>query len=541
MPRKKVWELRFLLVKEGIKRAEQMLRSGAALRTHHLAARVPFEGALYVGPVHASPPKWVPFVQQGTSDVVDPGDNASTAGVVLFRARDRWFALHFGQGRNLLNADAFVRDFGLKVVLNTAEDDSLRSLDARTIEEMTLVTRKQLSRGAGIEAFGINPTQDLLRAVAGKPKTLRAPGPDGQVVDRSIGRRMAGSDGLMLATTTEFTELGLLGEELLDAYGSTAYQERYAFIDHLKAERDEAVTSPLNQRLIEKLRSGDLDGVHMMPPEPVNLENASFSFTPTAPEQPLDDLEMSEFLETVDQRHVTVEVLKSHRVYLHHSDGSGRGADKWSVYNCIVAELPQDGVLFTLSEGVWFRVATEFVSQVDEAVAPLVASCGLPAARQREREKDYNLRAGRDLGYVVFDCKCPRVGGSPIEPCDLFSPDQEFIHVKKRSKAANLSHLFQQGLGAAECFIGDKKFRASCRSKVGDEQAALRECFPDERPRGSDYKVTFAIISKDEEDWPRSLPFLSRLSIMNVANRLQIMGFSVSLVRVPVVGAAAAE
>jgi uncharacterized protein (TIGR04141 family) len=49
--------------------------------------------------------------------------SASAAAALVMRGGDRTFALTFGQGRHLLDAEAVIHDFGLKVVLNTVAYD----------------------------------------------------------------------------------------------------------------------------------------------------------------------------------------------------------------------------------------------------------------------------------------------------------------------------------------------------------------------------------------------------------------------------------
>jgi uncharacterized protein (TIGR04141 family) len=48
---------------------------------------------------------------------------ASSSAVLLVEASERLFAVTFGQGRHLLDADAVEADFGLKVTLNTVRPE----------------------------------------------------------------------------------------------------------------------------------------------------------------------------------------------------------------------------------------------------------------------------------------------------------------------------------------------------------------------------------------------------------------------------------
>jgi Family of unknown function (DUF6119) len=103
---------------------------------------------------------------------------ASSSAVLLIEAAQRHFAVTFGQGRHLLDPEAYEQDFGLKVVLNTVARDQLKSVDAKTIEETTLHTRRDVSRDSSFAAFGLDVSRDLLRAVTGTPQEKPAGKPD---------------------------------------------------------------------------------------------------------------------------------------------------------------------------------------------------------------------------------------------------------------------------------------------------------------------------------------------------------------------------
>ena len=86
----------------------------------------------------------------------------------------------FGQGRHQLHHEAFELDFGLKVTLNSVDADKLRSLDVRTIEEVTVHTRRQVSRSSSLDAFNVDIQRDLLGSVTGEPS------------DTSLAKRLTG-------------------------------------------------------------------------------------------------------------------------------------------------------------------------------------------------------------------------------------------------------------------------------------------------------------------------------------------------------------
>ncbi|MGC4033100.1 MAG: TIGR04141 family sporadically distributed protein [Tepidisphaeraceae bacterium] len=184
--KEKVVALRALLIKTDFTDPATILKD-TALDEHPLDLALPFSGRLYVKPQEKSVPSWVAFIKPHINGDLSKLKNASTAAVLLVKVDGRTIAFTFGHGRNLLNPEAWERDFGLKVALDTVAVKSLRSVDCRTFEELTLQTRRQLSRASGFDRFGLNVTQDLVRQVTGVPE------------NEAFVRCVAGSDGLMFA------------------------------------------------------------------------------------------------------------------------------------------------------------------------------------------------------------------------------------------------------------------------------------------------------------------------------------------------------
>jgi len=71
---------------------------------------------------------------------------ASAKGVLLVKAKRRIFAIVFGHGRHLLNDSVIEERFGLKIVLNCVESQSLRSIDKTTLGSVPKQSREQMSR-----------------------------------------------------------------------------------------------------------------------------------------------------------------------------------------------------------------------------------------------------------------------------------------------------------------------------------------------------------------------------------------------------------
>lgn len=504
------------------------------LKPNPLKGSLPFSGKFYLQSPHESPIKWRDFVNQGLQEELEPFKNVSTSALLLIKTEEHIFAFTFGYGRNLLKPEVFERDFGLKVVLNTVDSENLRSIDAHTFEQLSLHTRKQTSRGSTIDAFGINVQQDFLRAVTGKPREV------------AFAKRVAGSDSLAIALPIEFTGLGKKCKEMLEAYQSTAYRDNgFEFFDNLNRIRDQVKIYKLNDILLTKLRSRDTARMHLSPPEPIDqFEREKFTYSHERPQKEHEELEIDEFAATLNGKHESsLTLLKKTEVGLLYSQ-SERSHKKWSVYDCINFEYEEGEHLYVLSNGNWFEVKKNFADGIAQKIQHLTAKAlDLPPAQiecdKKFHESNYNRDTAQKKKCAFLDEANKRIkigrGHSIIEICDFFTPEKQFVHVKVETKSSRLSHLFAQGFVSAETFFFDENFRKLVREKIAaSNQACLAQSVCLEKPKPSDYEVAYAIIKKAENNWPLSLPFFSQLSLSNAADRLERLGFKVSLTRIGV-------
>lgn len=525
----KVQQLRVLLIKEGFSSHDDVLRYKDRLHEFPLRSDLELDGIVYVQPREERKPSWHTFLAphvEDESDVFADLANKSTSVVLLLTAHGRMWAFTFGYGRNLLNPDVWERDFGLRVVLNRVKSDSLRSVDCHSFEALSVQTRRQASRGTDFEEFGLNVAQDMLRQVAGIPQ------------DESFGRRFAGSDALMLAAPIYFHALPTKCRELLNAYNDDAYQEKYAFIDNMRNERDPVVINALDSLLVETLKSGEHSRLHLAPPEPIDMQAVEgFSFKQRPDEgEVVDELEIEMLLASFEDSVVTIERLKKTKVFVWY-EGAEYPHGKWSVYTSLVFEISYKDQYYVLASGDWFEVKRDFVRHIDEQCSQYSGTNeGLLPAYFGEKEKEYNERIARESGYCLIDRKCVRVGGNEIEPCDLLTSDAEMIHVKPWSRSSAVSHLFAQGLVASYCFLDDENFRNQFRTIAHAVGTEFSDHIPYKRPLPPKYKIVFAVIRASTDNWPNCLPFFTKLNFVNVADNLVRLGFEVALVHVKRLG-----
>lgn len=515
--------LTVFLMKSGSKRFEDGLKDPAAVTRFGLRRTVPFAGALFVAPQRRASPRWLDFVRDGTATNLDALFNASVSAVLFVKASRRTFVFSFGYGRALLHPARVERSFGLRVVLNTVDPAALRNVDSNNIQELTVHTRRQTSRGSRLADFAIDTEEDLVRAMTGAPQ------------DPTFARMVSGSDALLFRAPVTFTDLGAKCRELLQAYRSQKYKDQgFEFVDHVREVNDPTLITELDEELVDALRTESLGELHLAPPEIIDWENIDgFCFSRGAAPEP--DLRIESLLEQIRKpQDLSVERLKRQRVYVHIASAA-EPVSSWPVYNTLVGEIHRGTRRFVLSAGDWYQVDATFVERVRRRVGQLkAANLGLPEARRGEHEKEYNKRAAEKRGVYLADRKCLRENGDPIELCDLYTSKREIVHVKWWKASATLSHLFAQGLVSAETLVSDARFRDQARELLGRQASSLRSHFSTKRPDASAFTIVFAIIAEVRRGWRKSLPFFSQLRLARTAEDLRRLGFEVRVEHVGV-------
>lgn len=514
-------KLTLSLLKEGAPRT-QALRDVDAVTSHIVPALSASTPSLFIASTSPHPPPWKalldPHVTGGLADLY----TASSSAVLLFESSERVFAVTFGQGRHLLDSNVFEPDFGLKVVLNTVAPDQLKSVDAKTIDETPMHTRRDVSRDSSFSAFGLDMTRDLLRAVTGTPR------------DETLAHRLTGSDALGLHTRIQVPDLPALASRLLDAYRSDNYREHFDFVDFLRPEKSVERLGELEDRLVTALKDRAITDLHLAAPEPLDwLDIDGFRFSTQPKNSELDsDPRISVYLNSRATKEVTPDLLRYDRLQaIRATDGLPQAS--WPVLRCIVYETELDGQLYALSGGEWFRINRDFKDRVYDAVGKLGRLEGLPDADAGTSEDAYNVKAATALGALCLDKKLVYEDGpDKMEICDILTRGGGLIHVKHRGSSSTLSHLFAQGVNSAERLLQDGDFRQNARAVAASTNVEFSEVLPAARPDPGSHEIGFVVITRSDRATPLTLPFFSLVSLRAAASRLQGYGFRVAVAAV---------
>jgi uncharacterized protein (TIGR04141 family) len=526
----------------------RLLREGLtveqALRDDHELEEQPAEpGRLFVGQAPALPPTWFGFIDEFATGSLPRLANQSCAAVLFLEVVDgrrrRTFALSFGTGHHSLEPDSFERNFGLRVVLNAVARSNLRSVDVATLDATTFQKRIQASRDADLQGFGIDVDRDLMRLAAGSPK------------DGSFARSLAGKDALTLATKTSPADVADKCKTALKLHQATDYRADFGFIDFVSPVKQTTLLDELDALAfaeLQELVQGNASDLHIALPDILSPEEAleigyygiglksgtKQTYSHVSIEDYVAELQAGNIGEIADMD--TLRASHEIRVVV---DGEGDKRRKRKIYDCFVYEVEHNGSVYVLYAGDWYAVDKAFHQSVEDRSA-LVSQHPFVASTTQTNERNFIAELDSRAHLLNLDqIKLSPTGSAKanLEPCDFLSIHKQFIHLKDGHSSAPISHLWNQGVVAAEAFVRDEKFRVDLRKAVKKRQRHAKKkgfeaLVPDGRskPTPADYTVVYGIMRQPyKKSGTLGLPFFSKVSLRAVADRIRLMGYGVEV------------
>lgn len=448
----------------------------------------------------------------------------------------RTMVISFGGGHHALNQDALERNFGLRVALNSIARDDLKNIDVATLDATTFQRRVQASRKSDLRLFGIDIQQDLLRLAGGAP------------TDATFARSLTGKDSLTITASLSAANVLAKCTEALRLYGAKHYETDYKFIDHIVPVTDRDIVDALDGILFGEIK-GLLDGkpsdLHLTISEIIDPEAAfeigyygagfksgtKTGYGELAIEDYIAELKDSKPSEIQD----IAAIKTTHEIQLV-KDGKGSKQRALRIYDCFVLEAELKGNNHVLFAGEWYLIDKTYFAEVEKHFRSLLKPATIveKTTAQNERELIAELDARADL-LNIDQVKASPFGaaGANIEPCDFLTKDRVFLHLKDGHGSAPISHLWSQGVVAAEAFVRDDVFRKSFRKKALQRQvAANKQDFEAILPTGrqkpvpSRYTVVYGIMRhRYQRTGTLGLPFFSKVSLRAAALRIQDFGY----------------
>lgn len=498
------------LLKEGFT-PETALKEDARTTPVPVAVEGAIQGRLHFASSGRPEPAWFKLFRGALTPPFSL-DSRGVSALYLLEVDARCFALAFGHGRSMLAPGSWEERFGLKVTLNLVDPDKLRSIDRRVFDTVMRQGREQVAEPTQATNFGLNIETDLVRGVAGEP------------LDPYYGSKLFGADVLAADVAVTIEALPELLGRYLAAFSATTYRARFEWIDHMGEVTDASKREALDQVLLDRIRRGEHEKLWLAVPEIVDpVRVAGYAFTRRKGVETQADLHLRYLFQgRRDRGTVGLDDLKRWSAVAFDGAGEPTG-EEWAVHRCLCFEHVEADHVYLLADGKWYRIARSYVDAVEESFRAVVSASAELPPYDAASEAEYN-QALAGPTFKLIDRKLARLGGDPIEPCDLYGADGRLVFVKRYSNSKPMSHLFGQALVAGDAFKSEEAFRKQFKALLG-------RGFPFEARnfKAEEHPIVLGIVS-----WASrfDLPFFSKVTLRHTANRLRNYGYTVRVVQI---------
>lgn len=521
-----------------------------------------------VGYIDISKPKdppWLDFFRKATGEgnvkklesIVRKTQSLSAIVAVKHVKSSRYFIICFGYGKKFLNEDCYERFFGRNLVLNTADEKKVIALRTRSFEGVPWYKEYQSFISNKLSDFDFNCDYELLQKITADYEDRLPPefivkvplksNPQKTVEKNLVSFKIAGHSSIKINTNITDLKVIDLFNWLEENFNKTRYKDLVKNIESFEPISDSSGISVLNDLLVEKIIKKEFEGFHLIIPEKVEPEDlSSFQISKTTffGDDRLDTLDIDILFDFFEKEgrleNLTFHELREIKVMGYKADDHQH---TWSLSRCLFGELEYCDEKFTLIDGQWFSVESNFHAQMISKVTGCLSNSDifLPFDKKEHiDEKNYNEAIAKDQGFLLFDRDLvkPSVKGE-IEACDLLDKTN-LIHVKRYRSSACLSHLFFQSYVSHQLLLDDQIFLENFVEKIRVKDPIIADEFRDGISTRA-YSISLVIIleNKKDPDWvgtAKDLPIFSLITLSKTIDLLKSRGNNIS-VNIHLVGA----
>ncbi len=497
------------------------------------------EATAFIFPSPPKPPSWLADINTVFAGT-PPLTNRSSCAVVIFKHADRIFVTAFAHGWQYLDDTKIESDFGLMVAINSLDDSKVKRIDSSHLgEAIKGVSQSAFQRD--LQAFGVDEALDLVRRISGR------------IEDDDFANSISGATGLKITREMEFADLPETAEEALTRSLSKDYQNTgFYIIDKVRPILDKLVLAALDQKAVDLIKGG-ADNFELSMPGWSEDDVVFYGLFGPGLKGRFPDLLMSKYRDALGTKlsDLDVDDIRKHGVIAEFNNDAA-AKKRWSVKKALVGSVVENGGLYAISEGEWYRLDQQFKTDVDAGFdtlkedwpnPPLIIIKKVSDDGKKtgfESELSYNERCAEEYSQVLLDQKILTVPATPygkFEACDLLDIEgRRLIHVKKSSRQSSvLSHFFKQGSNSARILKTIPEARAAMVDKVrdttDDPTADALETAMGDAMNG--WKVEFHIVDAPRNDGTFRIPFFSRITLRDESRTLKGMAYGVSLRFIP--------
>ncbi|MDE7406387.1 MAG: TIGR04141 family sporadically distributed protein [Clostridiales bacterium] len=427
----------------------------------------------------------------------------------------RIFALTFGYARFLFKPNVLEEQFGLRIILNTIQQNEIRKISKTSVGTNQKQSDEQLPKNSDISEFGFDINRDLMKNISGKS--------DDEIFEKSM---LTGGDIFSLTVSRDVTNINEFLIYCYKRFKETTYQANFAWIDNIKFVRDQDLITQLNTALINEINNKNFNQVWMAVPEVVSWEDIK-DFVISGDKQHYADIEIKKVIESIKKDLTSVDQLQNKTIRAISSRDNNQAIYEWRAYNCIIAEITLDGKEYCLSNGKWYRIDTNFVNTINQQYNNIELNQDSFIEYSHKDEDHYNedLCSSFPDAILLHKYKVPIGGGqgNNIEPCDVLHGNK-MIHIKHNGGSSMLSHLFNQALVSSQMWL-DNESRNILKDKLAND--GKFDIIP-QNFSATNYEIVLGIINKFSDERPK-IPFFSKVSLCFAIRNIKHYGYKVSL------------
>ncbi len=473
---------------------------------------------IFFAPTYVHEPSWVTnFFELKCEELKQANSRAVLIDKINIKGKEIKFAVVFGYAKNLFATDVLEEQFGLKIVLNTVNVNSIRKISKLSIGGNLKQSQEQMPKTSNINEFGFDLDRDLIRYVTAKCE------------DEIFAKaNITGGDIFSLQAEININNIDGFLVNCYNRYCENKYQKNFEWIDNIKEVKSNNEKDKLNKELLDCITKEKWDCVWMAVPEIIHWEEIC-GFKYEKNDELFDDIFIDKFIDSLKNKLENIEQLKRKKIYMF--DNNREEIRKWNAFSCINTEIEIDKNMYCLNNGKWYYINKDFSEKIEKEYESINISKTdfIEYSKEMKNEDDYNeaLSNYMDSAYLIHKIGEVTYGGgtgNKIEVCDVMTKSNKLIHIKKNGGSSYLSHLFNQATVSSELLL-DENFRKKVNEKM--KQQNFNKEFPNNF-KANDYTIIIGIINKYDEERPK-IPFFSKVAIRYTIRRMNNLGYNVEL------------
>ena len=511
-------KLSIYLIKEGISEKDDIFEKPDEVQILNTLSD---NSPVYYAPSYVHEPSWVQsFFLHGDARLAQANSRVVLLKNLNIDGNEHIFALTFGYARFLFKPNVLEEQFGLKIVLNSIEQNQIRKISKASVGTNQKQSNEQLPKNSNISEFGFDINRDLMKNVSGKSED--------EYFEKSM---LTGGDIFSLTVSRDISNIDDFLIYCYHKYKEDSYKNRFAWIDNIKYVKNKDTIGRLNAQVISQINARNYSCVWMAVPEVVDwIDIKCFKISGDRSTTEYDDIYIDKVVASLRNELTDISQLTTKTIRAISSRDNSLSLYEWTAYNCLIAEISLDGNEYCLNNGKWYKIYSDFARDINNQYENLDLCQDTFISfnhTQYDGEDAYNeaLRNTLQDSIMLHKYKIPIGGGqgNNIEPCDILW-NNKMIHIKKNGGSSLLSHLFNQAYVSCQMWM-DNKSRKKLKEKL--EEEGLHNIVPDVFIP-SNYEIIIAIINKFQDARPK-IPFFSKVTICYTATAIETLGYQVKL------------